>query len=116
MKLTESQLRKLVKEEIDTMVDEGLMDFFKGAAGKVAAPAVKKAKEMVGKAKEYGKGVVRAGKLGSLAADLEKSVGRVEQLIARLSKLDPELRSKRIIQALNDMKKRAAQLRAQREE
>tara|TARA_R110000824_G_scaffold305700_1_gene493488 strand:- start:55 stop:390 length:336 start_codon:yes stop_codon:yes gene_type:complete len=111
MKLTESQLRKLVKEEIDTMVDEGLMDFIKSAGGKAAAPVAK----MANKAKEYGKGVVRAGKLGSLAADLEKSVERVEKLIARLSKLDPELRSSRIVQALGDMKKRAAQLRAQKE-
>ena len=34
MKLTESQLRKLVKEELDQMVDEGLLDFFKGAGAK----------------------------------------------------------------------------------
>ena len=116
MKLTESQLRKLVKEELDQMVDEGLLDFFKGAGAKAAAPAIAKAKEMGAKAKAYGKGVVRAGQLGSLASDLEKSVTHIEKLLARLAKLDPELRSKRIIQALNDMKKRAIQLRAQAEE
>lgn len=116
MKLTESQLRKLVQEEIDQMVDEGILDFIKGAGKKAVAPVVDKAKEKIEKAKEYGKGVVRSGKLASLVKDLEKRAVEIEKLVARLSQLDPELRSARIVQGIGDLKKRAAQLRTQMEE
>lgn len=58
MKLTESQLRKLVKEEIDAMVDEGLMDRmlgrakggWAGAKGKVKAAAMGAAGKIAGMA------------------------------------------------------------------
>jgi len=104
MKITESQLRKLVKEEIDDMVDEGLF----GGLGQLA----KRGAEKVTKA---GKAVAKTYKAGSLAADFLKAVTRVEKLVARLSKFDPELRSARIVQALNDMKKRAEHLKTQEE-
>ena len=121
MKLTESQLRNIINEEITTMVeegelDEGFLDALKGAAGKVGKDIGAAAKKATDRAVKYGKEVVRSGQLASLAADLEKSVGHVEKLVARLGKLDPELRSARIKQALGDMKKRAGQLRAQMEE
>ena len=65
MKLTESQLRKLVKEEIDAMVDEGLMDFVKGSVGKVGGDVAKKVGAGVEKVKKYGAGVKRSGQLAS---------------------------------------------------
>ena len=121
MKLTESQLRNIINEEITTMVeegelDEGFLDALKGAAGKVGKDiggAVKKGAEA---AVKYGKGVVRSGQLASLAADLEKTAARTQKLIARLEKLDPKLNTPGIKKGLELLQRRAAALKAQMEE
>ena len=121
MKLTESQLRSVINEEITSMIeegeiDEGIFDAIKGAAGKVGKDIGGAVKKGADAAVKYGKGVVRSGQLASLASDLEKKSDEVLKLVQRLGKLDPELRSKRMVLALMDMKKRAGQLRAQMEE
>ena len=42
MKLTKSQLKQLIKEEIDGAIDEGFMDSLKGAAGALGAKVTDK--------------------------------------------------------------------------
>ena len=76
MKITESQLRKLVKEEIDDMVDEGLF----GGLGQLA-------KRGVEKVKTAGKAMAKTYKAGSLASDLEKAVKLGDILVGRAVKM-----------------------------
>ena len=87
MKLTESQLRKLVKEEIDQMVDEGLFDFVKG----VSKPAVDAVKGAGGAVKKFAKKSWRSGKLSSVAGDLETASRILNKLVVKAMKLAEEI-------------------------
>ena len=87
MKLTESQLRKLVKEEIDALVDEGLMDFIKGSGGKVGGDIAKKLGGGVEKVKKYGASVKRSGQMASLGADIKKLMLVNKRMLKRIKAL-----------------------------
>ena len=87
MKLTESQLRILVKEEIDQMVDEGLFSFLSG----VSKPAVDAAKAAGSNIKKFAKKSWRSGKLSSLAGDMETASRILMKLYARGNKMLEEL-------------------------
>ena len=123
MKITESQLRKLVKEEMEQMVDEGFMDFLKGAA----KPTVDAAKAAGGAVKRFAKKTWRSGKLASVAGDLETAVRIVRKLVARAEKLAQEIPDEEAKQAVSkrlslmkggatSMEKGAAALKQQMEE
>tara|TARA_R110000824_G_scaffold197409_4_gene380829 strand:- start:955 stop:1338 length:384 start_codon:yes stop_codon:yes gene_type:complete len=104
MKITESQLRQLVQEEIDEMVDEGIFDRLKargsgamaglkdrakaaalGLGGRVAALGDEEAGEAV-KAKA---GEMKAGASEKAAGARKKSIvnSRVKELVKDLEKL-----------------------------
>jgi len=123
MKLTESQLRILVKEEIDQMVDEGLFDFIKGAA----KPAVDAAKAAGSNIKKFAKKSWRSGKLSSVAGDLETASRIVHKLVVKAMKLAEEIPDedvkKNVVNRLKHIKggatsaaTGAGQIRAQMEE
>ena len=44
MKITKSELARLIKEEVEAAIDEGFMDSLKGAAGALGAKAYDKVK------------------------------------------------------------------------
>ena len=77
MKLTESQLRELVNEEIAAMIDEGEIDegLFSGL-GKLA----RKAGEGI---KTAGKAIAKTYKTGSLTGDLNLGIKYLTQVIAK---------------------------------
>tara|TARA_R110002073_G_scaffold118149_1_gene257126 strand:- start:508 stop:885 length:378 start_codon:yes stop_codon:yes gene_type:complete len=125
MKLTESQLRQLVKEEIDHMVDEGLFSFLGGAA-KPASDAMSGAGEKI---KKFAKKSWRAGKLASVASDLESVSRLMKKYVDRAVKLAEEIPDEKAdarTKVLNQLKgiesganaatKGAKQLRLQMEE
>ena len=80
MQLTESQLRKIIAEETQQLVDEGFFDALKGGAAEVGAGM-----------KRYGAKIKRAGQLASLAGDLEKTVTKTNALYRRIAKLLPDV-------------------------
>lgn len=85
MKLTESQIRKLVQEEIDQMIADGDLD--EGIFGGLGQLA----KRGVEKAKAAGKSIAKTYKAGSLASDLGKGVIYMNGLIKRAEKMLPEM-------------------------
>lgn len=100
MKITQADLKKLINEEIEKMlesdeVDEGILDALRGATKKVAgdvggvakkaATAVgQKASAAAGAVKQYGSDVAKAGRLSSAKADLEKVSNEIEMLKSKL--------------------------------
>ena len=80
MKLTESQLRELVNEEIAAMIDEGEIDegLFSGL-GKLA----RKAGEGI---KTAGKAIAKTYKTGSLKGDVNLGFKYLDNLVAKIEK------------------------------
>ena len=101
MKLTESQLRELVNEEIAAMIDEGEIDegLFSGL-GKLA----RKAGEGI---KTAGKAIAKTYKTGSLTGDLNLGIKYLTQVIAKAEKnmeLVPEEQRQAYKKALSGIK------------
>ena len=65
MKLTEAQLKRIIEEEVQIAIDEGLLDFARGAYGIASAAGSKLAGAARG----------AAGKFGSAAKGAVKAVG-----------------------------------------
>ena len=80
MKISESQLRQIIAEETQQLVDEGFLDALKGGAAEVGAGI-----------KRYGAKIKRAGQLASLAGDLKKITEKTNVLYSRIRKLLPDV-------------------------
>jgi hypothetical protein len=87
MNLSESQLRQIVKEEIDQMVDEGLFSFLGGAT----KPTVDALKGTGDKIKTFAKKSWRSGKLASVASDLESASRVMKKYTNRAIELAKEI-------------------------
>ena len=101
MKITKSQLKKIIQEELaqavqEGEIDEGFFDALKAGAGKVAGDIGQKvgqaASAVGGAAKaagQYGKNVVAAGQAASKAADIKNITAQIAALQQKLDVLQP---------------------------
>ena len=101
MKITKSQLKKIIQEELaqavqEGEIDEGFFDALKAGAGKVAGDVKQKvgqaASAVGGAAKaagQYGKDVVSAGQAASKAADIKNITAQIAALQQKLAVLQP---------------------------
>jgi len=92
MKLTESQLRNVINEEIASMIEEGELDekMFAGLKN-LASRAGRAATRGIEKAKSAGRSVAKTYKAGSLAGDMDEAAEELNELFNRLKKLDTQL-------------------------
>lgn len=94
MKLTESQIKNLINEEITKMIeegelDEGFFDAIKGSASKVGRDITGAVKGAADAVKKYGSDVKRAGEISSIAADLDKLFFEIYEMHERIKKTLP---------------------------
>ena len=96
MKITRTQLQKIIKEELEQAIqegeiDEGWFDALKGGIGKVAGDVRTRVAGAGSAVKQYGKNVAAAGAQASKDADIAKLQSQLKQLNAQQTMLQQKL-------------------------
>lgn len=94
MRTNESQLKKLINEEIIKMIEEGqldekFLDAFRGAASKIRSDVTGAVRGAADAVKKYGSDVKRAGEISSITADLDDLSLEIYEMHERIKKTLP---------------------------